>query len=145
MLSADRAERWTLNCRRPGRVLPRLLTIAAVTRPSGDSSETPFRHALRPKPSKCLRQFRARFAILERKPMEKPISGKVVAQHNSRESCWIIVHGMSTLKRGSCHVDDLSQAKFTMLRISWTVFGALFDLPQLSHMCFSAIPFRASW
>jgi L-lactate dehydrogenase (cytochrome) len=25
--------------------------------------------------------------------MEKPISGKVVAQHNSRESCWIIVHG----------------------------------------------------
>jgi len=26
--------------------------------------------------------------------MEKPISGKVVAQHNSRESCWIIVHGV---------------------------------------------------
>ncbi|KAI0000958.1 FMN-dependent dehydrogenase-domain-containing protein [Russula vinacea] len=25
--------------------------------------------------------------------MEKPISGSVVAQHNSRESCWIIVHG----------------------------------------------------
>ncbi|KAI0282865.1 FMN-dependent dehydrogenase-domain-containing protein [Russula aff. rugulosa BPL654] len=25
--------------------------------------------------------------------MEKTISGKVVAQHNSRESCWIIVHG----------------------------------------------------
>lgn len=51
MLSADRAERWTLNCRRPGRVLPRLLTIAAVTRPLGDSSETVFRHALRPNPS----------------------------------------------------------------------------------------------
>jgi L-lactate dehydrogenase (cytochrome) len=27
--------------------------------------------------------------------MEQPISGKVVAQHNSRESCWIIVHGVS--------------------------------------------------
>ncbi|KAH8994428.1 FMN-dependent dehydrogenase-domain-containing protein [Lactarius akahatsu] len=26
-------------------------------------------------------------------PSAKPISGKVVAQHNSRESCWIIVHG----------------------------------------------------
>ncbi|KAJ6466696.1 FMN-dependent dehydrogenase-domain-containing protein [Mycena vitilis] len=25
--------------------------------------------------------------------MAEPISGKVVAQHNSRESCWIIVHG----------------------------------------------------
>ncbi|KAN0130821.1 glycolate oxidase [Lactarius tabidus] len=26
-------------------------------------------------------------------PPAKPISGKVVAQHNSRKSCWIIVHG----------------------------------------------------
>jgi len=26
--------------------------------------------------------------------MEKPISGKVVATHNSRKSCWIIVHGV---------------------------------------------------
>ncbi|KAI0302340.1 hypothetical protein B0F90DRAFT_1714063 [Multifurca ochricompacta] len=25
--------------------------------------------------------------------MTKPISGKIVAQHNSRDSCWIIVHG----------------------------------------------------
>ena len=29
--------------------------------------------------------------------MERPISGKVVAQHNSRESCWIVVHGVYPL------------------------------------------------
>ena len=28
--------------------------------------------------------------------MEKPISGKVIAQHNSRESCWVIIHGVCT-------------------------------------------------
>jgi hypothetical protein len=30
-------------------------------------------------------------------PGEVKISGKEVAKHNSRESCWIIVHGMMQL------------------------------------------------
>lgn len=39
--------------------------------------------------------------------------------------------------QGSCHVHDLSQARFTMSLIFWTVFDPLFDLIQLSfYTCY---------
>jgi cytochrome b involved in lipid metabolism len=53
-------------------------------------------------------------------PTQTRISGKVVAQHNSRESCWIIVHG-------TCECNSESEAVVLVLM---TPAGKVYDVTE---------------
>lgn len=52
--------------------------------------------------------------------MSKVLSGEIVAQHNTRESCWIIVHG-EILRAVKIRLDSICQATFMTWRTSWVV------------------------
>ncbi|KAK7036435.1 hypothetical protein VNI00_011632 [Paramarasmius palmivorus] len=76
-------------------------------------------------------------------PAEKKLSGKEVAQHNSRESCWIIVHGKvydvtDFLDGMKCHLECSSHSQGpnklnTFNRPSWYDFDLIHQSGVIDH------------